>query len=592
MASRVTEYADVPGDTVIGRTQGAYVSVLCTRVLDEMKYPLFHRFVVTDQRWTDNQRIQFDVLPLASGRTVNSEGAEFRDSNYYYIKDMRMAGNYCFFCGTMIQSRTQISRGYSGKIPPSDTTEQNVFTRIVDSIGFVGRFDIGSLRTVWTREEQGVDYDWSSTVERVVNVSILTVARTSSMDKMWVENGLNIMGYECTNSSNHNNCPNGPIYANVQSYYDSSFAIDSAKMYVVGRSKIPSRSCCLIMEDIVSSSSTLRLFVSPLSHETFYDVTGTDNRIILTSRLSQDVHDESNTSFPHSSTIGVRYLDIKHNAVSLQGNTYQPWPQSRYQSFDSLYLYSYTGHSIPSGYYAHACRLKNLHGRNSAEVSYDSQDFCLLFNYDKLYQNHSEMAGALLLHIDQNMNVRMSFNTGSLYSDGTLPLGRLPIADVVCVGNYNMNCVAVMYKGYSNAHIDVIDWGNEIFFHPSGDQFNNSARISNFQGFYPMSLDVFFNGAVLQCVGLNNSTGIVNTFFQRRNNIDLLRDSNKKCCYEFSPVYVSGNHESVRTGKSNLPLVGVMEFVLPWNIWHHDVGAGAVVVQCEKTQHFMVDVDE
>ena len=466
-----------------------------------------------------NKYFEFDILPLVKDTTITSI-----NRTSYYIHDMRMSDSLCFFCGT------KVIRRYF----PSEWNFQNSLpanSRDTITVGFFGRMNIKTM----LRDSDAVVYpisldpfgppgypepqtEWHPTIQ------ISEVQHTSSLEKLWVDNGLYVDGFK---NARFNNCPNDPPYAYNTEYYDTAFSIDSARAYIIGRLNDNAKSSCL-----VEVYTCLNFYASPseyiirkpeMPEEVLTDVTGNDVRILFSSRIYKDI----DNVFLHNYTIGVRYKDNHDKDDDYLSN---------------LHLYSHRvnqeDYRLRDNEYGHLCRLKNYHvphiGNNQymGEIFTD-KDFCLAYSCTYRYYNMYElgMAKTFIIHINKDMSQNMSFELGHVYNYESFGAGGYPVSDVVYLGNSNMNRIAISYRNpFSSDYIEFIDWGyreNGIWHDHLHSYYDKSARLNTASRVY--SMDVFLGGNILLMGGVGQNEPFPKMMTPKRNSVNNGSENDISC---------------------------------------------------------------
>ena len=507
IASLEEPYPAIQGDTVITRTCGTSLSVSCVRYTEDNKS--HYTFVVRERDSVQRCRT-FQALGETVDTMRNYQGHYIEYHTRFYIKDMRTADSMCFFCGMRedIVTLLPLSSGEAGTAP----AERVLLS--ADSMGLLGRFSLAKIVTPVPISEapQGPETrgDESGTVEPQgilptrVGIRILPIEETSVLDKMWIDEGLNV-DYSLVNGS----CPNDPPFSYNEVYYDPGFPPDSVQAFIVGRLKDnASRSCVVNVKGLLLAQSEYTLKKSPLIEEIFYDVTGIDARVILSSRIDSPQEKTSiinYTSFPSQQTIGLRVKDLYRNQVHYHEvnnvTIYTPWSPSEYNQFEKLHLYNMSCNldidpinEKHGRNYGHLCRMKNHHsiaisqGVTYGEY-YENQDFCMVVGLNR---------GIGIVHIDKEMNPIYCFPTDHDYR-------RKNVSDVVCIGNTLYNSIAIAHYDSTNV-VDLVDWGNSVY----GWFIYNyppSVKLS-LLNMDVTSLDIYFNGSTLLAGGLKNNAMI------------------------------------------------------------------------------------
>ena len=519
IASLEEPYPAIQGDTVITRTCGTSLSVSCVRYTEDNKS--HYTFVVRERDSVQRCRT-FQALRETVDTMTNYQGHYIEYHTRFYIKDMRTADSMCFFCGMRedIVTLLPLSSGEAGTAP----AERVLLS--ADSMGLLGRFSLAKIVTPVPISEapQGPETrgDDSGTVEPQwilptrVGIRILPIEETSVLDKMWIDEGL-YMDFSVADLKDVIYFP----FAHDTVYYDPDFPPDSVQAFIVGRLKNPaSRSCVVNVQNLLSSQSDYTVKVSPIQDELFYDVTGIDARVMLSSRFGLPGSDSTvgqayglTTNYACGKTFGVRVKDLYRNQVhkNTYNNTvtYTPWSPADYQQFGRLHLYQcgvglddYPGSEKHGRNYGRLCRMKNCHA--SARVNnvyygeeFTNQDFCMVA---RLQNNIG------VIHIDQAMTPIYNF-----YSRDH-PSSR--VADVVCVGNTHYNSIAIAHYDYMG-DIDLVDWGSQesgvymqiLHFNPSVNIYIAGMNVS--------SLDMYHNGTTLLAGGIKNE--VMTQAVQRKN---------------------------------------------------------------------------
>ena len=526
-ASLVEPYHEVMADTVISRTCGTSLSVTCARLtkVDGSHYT----FVVRDREDGQHYR-SFQALQDVSDTVADYLGRLIEFKIHYYVRDVRVADSSCFFCGMKEASRTLL---------PSSEGDVASSQRVVlehSKTGFIGRFSLADVITpTEIAESPNTDIaakDGSSSSQTTtqlpssVGLQLALVKEASTLDKMWIDEGLYVDAAPYAGLPPSSYCP---PFTSDTIYYDTLFTIDSVQTFAIGRLKDDeSRSCLVSMRNMFSSSSNYTVKVSPMANEIFYDITGIDARVLLSSRFGfsdtpefpiGDNGEFFQSDFSSFKTIGVRFKDLYRHQIKVNPDYhdcysgvphYLPWTSSDYNKFNTLHLYTcdsrlsdVLNQNIPVRNFGHLCRMKNLHttiasnssnnnlpsGITSGEL-YTNQDFCIL--------TEPYSAGIVLIHINEAMNVVYSFQLNSTFYD------HFSIGDVVCVGNTLNNSIAISYNN-SARHIDLVDWGAELPVLP--DRNLHGRQTSVHLSDIPMtttSLDMYHNGTMLLAGGVDD----------------------------------------------------------------------------------------
>ncbi|MBR3987059.1 MAG: hypothetical protein IKK04_07885 [Bacteroidales bacterium] len=520
IASLEEPYPAIQGDTVITRTCGTSLSVSCVRYTEDNKS--HYTFVVRERDSVQRCRT-FQALASVADTLANCGDSLIEYQTLYHVKDMRVADSMCFFCGTKRETATFLSILPGGNTAPSQVEKKQLYDI---SVGFIGRFSLAKIVTPVPISEapQGPETrgDDSGTVEPQgilptrVGIRILPIEETSVLDKMWIDEGLYI-DFSVADLKDVIYFP----FAHDTVYYDPDFPPDSVQAFIVGRLKDnASRSCVVNVQNLLSSQSDYTVKVSPIQDELFYDVTGIDARVILSSRFglpgTNGTVGQANglmSNYACNKTFGVRVKDLYRNQVhkNTYNNTvtYTPWSPADYQQFGRLHLYQcgvglddYPGSEKHGRNYGRLCRMKNHHA--SAQVNnvyygeeFTNQDFCMVA---RLKNNIG------VIHIDQAMTPIYNF-----YSRNH-PSSR--VADVVCVGNTHHNSIAIAHYDYMG-DIDLVDWGSQesgvymqiLHFNPSVNIYIAGMNVS--------SLDMYHNGTTLLAGGIKNE--VMTQAVQRKN---------------------------------------------------------------------------
>ena len=509
IASLEEPYPAIQGDTVITRTCGTSLSVSCVRYTEDNKS--HYTFVVRERDSVQRCRT-FQALGETVDTMRNYQGHYIEYHTRFYIKDMRTADSMCFFCGMRedIVTLLPLSSGEAGTAP----AERVLLS--ADSMGLLGRFSLAKIVTPVPISEapQGPETrgDYSGTVEpqgilpTSVGIRILPISETSVLDKMWIDEGLNM------DFSVYSKSQGATPFAHDTVYYDPDFLPDSVQAFIVGRLKTPaSRSCVVNVQNLLSSQSDYTVKVSPIQDELFYDVTGIDARVILSSRFglpgTNGTVGQANglmSNYACNKTFGVRVKDLYRNQVDeiFVNNTvtYSPWSPADYQQFGRLHLYQcgvglddYPDSEKHGRNYGRLCRMKNHHSHALAnnvfygEV-FTNQDFCMVARFGYAVG---------IIHIDQTMSPVYCFLS-------SYPSSLGGVADVVCVGNTHHNSIAIAHYDYEG-DIELVDWGSQEnnyglhLYH-----YNPSVRIL-LAGLNVSSLDMYHNSTTLLAGGIKNS---------------------------------------------------------------------------------------
>lgn len=507
-------YSNIECDTIISRTYGSSLVVTCARVPNNYGRPSCHRIVV--RCMNSNNYFNFDIL-----HSWRDTMLYYIDKNYYYIRDMRMSDSICFFCGTKVIHRTYLSiPGNPYSVPIAEDTL---------SKGFVGRIEINAMlrdsnAVVWLptiNPDDPPGYPVPVT-EWHPYTQITEINKTASLEKIWVDDGLHIEGTKNTEGE-----VDDPLYEDNSVYYDPDFSIENAQAYLIGRlNDNPDQTCLVIILNhlyLSNIQSDYSIFIPQNPSERLCDVKGTDGRIIFSSRIDSDIIRET---YPFEYTLGVRYKDIVSN-------------DDDYLSH--LHMYAYYSHpsnvyweSNPMAHdeYGHICRLKNHCAYNSCDEEERNDDFCLVYSGSDYHGNYGSLHGIThIIHIDRNMDVDMAFYLGDRWSGDNG--GKYPINDVVFLGGYDRNCIAISYiLPFQNHFVDLVDWGyagREALNQPL---FNKSIRLQ-----YPsrktQSMDVFLAGETFLSGNILNATNVFELSTQNRGYIG---GGNNLTCTYTSPI--------------------------------------------------------
>lgn len=588
-------YPEVLGDTVIARSCGTKLSVSCVR--NTGRLGLAYTFVVRDLEDGAHYRY-FRALKETADTMADTDGRMVESRTRYYIRDMRVADSTCFFCGMCVTTRTMLPLFNGVNDVP---VHQSLLS--VDSVGILGRFSLSYIITPQQSYLEPGDMPLTSpgsgdahgngVLPTSISYELGDVVSTAVLDKMWLDQGLNMdMTYA-------HQCPLDTPFTWDTVYYDSMFPRDSVQAFIIGRLKDDARRSCLVnVKDVYAPSCSYTVEVSPLESEIFYDITGIDARVFISSRFGRrgdsdfliSYRNDFVTNHHSYRTLGVRYRDlyrhqIKHNPDYSAGNTaavpYLPWSGSDYSSFNTLHLYQssmnlYNANNDVCGRnYGHLCRMKNNHvpmisgGIHYGEL-YTNQDFCILASFNNFLG---------LIHIDENMDPVYAF----YLSDN----GHRRLYDVVCVGNTLANSIAVACE---TSEIDLVDWGTQmnglgmvIGYRPSSVHLTNSYMETT-------SLDMYHNGSMLLAGGLDHSV-LVHSM-QRKNawngnwtgNVsDLHNQPDYISCFSKTPLQV-GSKFDIDHAAYELKLFAVSNREkLDWKFQiPTDISDSEIVVICGK----------
>jgi len=512
-------FTDTQCDTSICRTYGESLVVSCFRVPNDKGEALYHRFFV--RCMNSSKYFEFDILPFASETTATSI-----NSISYYIHDMRMSDSLCFFCGT------KVTRRY---FPPDWSFPNNPPSVIRDTVtvGFFGRMDF----RIMLRDSDAVVYPVvldpfsppsypEPQTEWHPNVQISEVPQTSSLEKLWVDNGLYVDGFKW---ARYQGCSRDKPYMYNSEYYDTAFCIDSARAYIIGRLSNNANNSCLV--EVYSGLSfyggaTSYIVRKPeMSEEVLTDVTGNDVRILFSSRIYKDFDDV----FLHDYTIGIRYKDLYDKDDDYLYN---------------LHLYSHRSkredYRLRDDEYGHLCRLMNYHvpiisNNQYIGESFTDKDFCLVYSCTYRYYEMYElgMSKTFVLHINMDMTENMSFELGHVCGYESFGAGGYPVSDVAYLSNSNMNRLAISYKDpFSSDYIEFIDWG----YHENGywhdhlydsTGYDKSARLNTASRVY--SMDSFLGGDILLMGGIGLNEPFPKLMTQNRDNVNNGSESDISC---------------------------------------------------------------
>jgi hypothetical protein len=437
----------------------------------------------------------FDILPYTEVQTFESFNKET-----YYIYDMRISDSICFFCGKKVVRREFDPLALDPYAHP--VTSDTITT------GFIARFNLKRLMqdsASWvTLSPSGLSVQITTWYP---DIQIATIEQTASLEKLWVEDGLHTEG-----NKNPEGEDDDPLYVDNAVYYDPSFSIENARAYLIGRlTGKPDSTCLVIVHDMLQFSSfpsNYSVLTPENENEKLCDVKGTDGRIIISSRIFDDIHREV---FPIEYILGVRYRD------NVTGD-------DDFLSHLHLYAYytypsntSWVSNPLPWDEYGHICRLKNYCAYNSCEETMRIDDFCLVYtctNYENQFSETSSITH--IIHINKDMDVDMAFHIGERTGYG----GKYPISDVVFLGGYDRNRIAISYMpSFNKQYIDLVDWGYAGREALSSPLFDKSLRL-----FYPdnipNSLDVFMNGTAFLSGNTDNTNNAYRLFTQHRGWID------------------------------------------------------------------------
>lgn len=476
-------------DTMICRTYGESLVVSCARISNQNNEPQYHRFIV--RCMNSNKYFISDILPAETVVTTTSIN---RVS--YLIHDMRMSDSLCFFCGTKV-----IARDFPPEI--GLPAEHDTVT-----VGFIGRMNIQTMlrdsnAVVWPVivDPENPPTHPEPMTEWTPHTQITFIEQTSSFEKLWVEDGLHIEGVK-----NNEGEQEDPLYMECNTYYDPSFTIENAKAYLIGTmSGNPLQTCLVIIENNIYHSndpSDYSIFVPDSASEFLRDIKGTDGRIIISSRVFQDINTPFRLEYMH----GVRYLDIVDNDNDF---------------LNHLHLYSYHGldfswteYPLEDYEYGHICRLKNFGAYSSYPESMRNDDFCLIYTGGVDHIGNTNITH--IIHINRDMDVDMAFHLGDRYYGVG---GRYPINDVVFLGGFDRNRIVISYKPSLNLHhVDLVDWGyagREALLDPLFDK----SAVLYYSNKTTYSTDAFMPGNLFLLGNITNSNNTLDLSTQQRSQI-------------------------------------------------------------------------
>ena len=487
-ASTADRYSDYLYDTVISRTCGHSITVSCARMVDPDGTPIHHQLVL--RCMNHGNYFSADILKNTKD-TVYTSMFTYVDNTLYYIRDMRVSDSICYFCG-MKETRRKYIKSEDPGIPLDEIVYHKGF---LARLGLMGIFqDSNAMFIPISPDPPPGPMTPVPVTERGLGIEITDIAQTSTLDKMWVDNGLNVDGFRTAQFSQ---CPSDTPYTELAVWVDSSFTIDSAHAYIIGRQDNMSLSCLVEVEDnlgITTTPAHYKVYRPSMPEEILTDVTGTDCRVIFSSRIFKDTMVGElrlpQHEFLYDYTVGIRYKDMFTG-----DNDY----------LNHLHLYSHKAgkpeYTLGDEEYAHLCRLKNYHTTMfDGSVYYYDKDFGYVYTCRVGHQQEYTPGSSksFVFHIDKNMDVNTAFTLGGNYNGGYL------IRDVAYIGNYYMNCLAIAYKPsrvniyYYYPYIELIDWAYSPYWHLFGN-FNHSVKFPTTS--VPTSLDVFMDGRTLNMGG-------------------------------------------------------------------------------------------
>ena len=349
-------------------------------------------------------------------------------------------------------------------------------------------------------------------------VQITYIEEAATLDKMWVDNGLKVDGRKF--AWYDDNCTNDPTYDRLSMWIDPEFEIDQAKAYIIGRKKDNiDRSCLVEVTDhlgFTPTPPTYRVLQPDMKEEILTDVTSTDCRVLISSRIFKYTVLNSGNSFQKEYTVGIRYKD------ECTGDD---------DYVHGLHLYSHQAarpnSPLADEEYAHLSRRKSTYDK---EGGFYENDFCFVYTC-KDGQSEIYRPGpckTLINHIGEYLAPNASFELGQYPSCEFDEAGGYLIRDLAYIGKYNMNSLAIAYKlpWYNywafDQYVEIIDWGYKTpqanLLHLQTPWNDHSVRL--FTTAHTTSLDVFMEGRTFLMGGYVYGTNVMELGTQRRTSIE------------------------------------------------------------------------
>ena len=307
-ASTADRYSDYLYDTVISRTCGHSITVSCARMVDPDGTPIHHQLVL--RCMNHGNYFSADILKNTKD-TVYTSMFTYVDNTFYYIRDMRVSDSICYFCG-MKETRRKYIKSEDPGIPLDEIVYHKGF---LARLGLMGIFqDSNAMFIPISPDPPPGPITPVPVTEWSLGIEITEIAQTSTLNKMWVDNGLNVDGFRAAQFSQ---CPSDTPYTELAVWVDSSFTIDSAHAYIIGRQDNMSLSCLVEVEDnlgITTTPAHYKVYRPSMPEEILTDVTGTDCRVIFSSRIFKDTMVGElrlpQHEFLYDYTVGIRYKDM------------------------------------------------------------------------------------------------------------------------------------------------------------------------------------------------------------------------------------------------------------------------------------------